>query len=59
MRSGLAEMLKHGLIFDKVYWQKFSDLSQLSSDDLDKLIFESVIIKNTIVSQSLDPNKDS
>lgn len=56
MRSGLAEMLKHGLIFDKVYWQKFSDLSQLFSDDLDKLIFESVIIKNTIVSK--DPTEN-
>ena len=26
MRSGLAEMLKHGLIFDKAYWEKFLDL---------------------------------
>ena len=56
MRSGLAEMLKHGLIYDKTYWQKFTDLSQLTSDDLEGLIYESVIIKNTIVSQ--DPTEN-
>ena len=56
MRSGLAEMLKHGLIFDKEYWNKFSDLGQLTSDDLDQLIYESVSIKNTIVSQ--DPTEN-
>jgi 3-dehydroquinate synthase len=56
MRSGLAEMLKHGLIFDKEYWTKFSDLGQLTSDDLDELIYESVSIKNTIVSQ--DPTEN-
>lgn len=49
MRSGLAEMLKHGLIFDKEYWEKFSDLSVLSSDDLDSLIYDSIVIKNKIV----------
>jgi 3-dehydroquinate synthase len=56
MRSGLAEMLKHGLIFDKEYWTKFCDLGQLTSDDLDELIYESVSIKNTIVSQ--DPTEN-
>jgi 3-dehydroquinate synthase len=56
MRSGLAEMLKHGLIFDKEYWNKFCDLGQLTSDDLDELIYESVSIKNTIVSQ--DPTEN-
>jgi len=56
MRSGLAEMLKHGLIFDKEYWNKFSYLGQLTSDDLDQLIYESVSIKNTIVSQ--DPTEN-
>lgn len=51
MRSGLAEMLKHGLIQDEVYWNKMSDLSKLSSEDLDTLIYESVIIKNNVVTQ--------
>lgn len=56
MRSGLAEMLKHGLIFDKEYWNKFSDLNNLSSDDLDDLIYQSVEIKNAIVMQ--DPTEN-
>ena len=55
MRSGLAEMLKHGLIYDEAYWKRMSDLSQLTVADLDILIYESVLIKNTIVTQ--DPNE--
>jgi 3-dehydroquinate synthase len=55
MRSGLAEMLKHGLIQDEIYWNKMSDLSKLTPKDLDALIYESVIIKNNIVTQ--DPTE--
>ncbi len=51
MRSGLAEMLKHGLIYDKSYWEKFLDLTQLDLADFDQLIYESIIIKNAIVKQ--------
>ncbi len=53
MRSGLAEMLKHGLISDLIYWNKFQDLSKLSLDDLDVLIYESVLIKKNVV--DIDP----
>lgn len=56
MRSGMAEMLKHGLIFDEKYWQKFLDLKKLDLTDLDQLIFESIEIKNKIVMQ--DPNEN-
>lgn len=56
MRSGLAEMLKHGLIFDKKYWDKFKNLTSLNTNDLDTLILESIQIKNTIVSQDLTEN---
>ncbi len=49
MCSGFAEMLKHGLIQDRSYWEKISDLSQLNFDDLDQMIYESVVIKNNIV----------
>ena len=49
LKSGLAEMLKHGLIYDPLYWNKFLDLSDLSLSDLDDLIHASVQIKNTIV----------
>ncbi len=51
MRSGLAEMLKHGLITGEGYWNKFQDLSKLSLDDLDNLIYESVIIKRNVVEE--------
>lgn len=56
MRSGLAEMLKHGLIFDREYWNKFKNLSSLESDDLETLIHQSIDIKNKIVSEDLTEN---
>jgi 3-dehydroquinate synthase len=55
MRSGLAEMLKHGLIDDEKYWNEFSSLQSLTTDDLDSLIYRSVQIKNEIVMQ--DPTE--
>jgi 3-dehydroquinate synthase len=56
MRSGLAEMLKHGLIFDKNYWDKFKDLKDLNTVDLDNLIHQSIQIKNTIVCEDISEN---
>ncbi|MEZ4853303.1 3-dehydroquinate synthase [Flavobacterium sp.] len=53
MRSGLAEMLKHGLISDKNYWDKFKTLSSLNTEDLDALIHQSILIKNKIVTEDL------
>ena len=55
MRSGLAEMLKHGLIYDKLYWQQFLDLKSVDFADFDSLIYRSVEIKNEIVTQ--DPTE--
>ena len=45
--SGTAEMLKHGLIMDKAYWQALiaSDLTNPQGD----LIYRSVQIKNEVV----------
>lgn len=56
LRSGLAEMLKHGLIQDRSYWKKFTDLEQLDFGDFDALIYQSILIKNKIVMQ--DPTED-
>ena len=56
MRSGLAEMLKHGLIYDREYWNQFIDLSKLDFTDLDELIHTSIVIKNDIVMQ--DPTEN-
>ena len=55
MRSGLAEMLKHGLIHDKEYWEKFLDLKAVDFADFDQLIYRSIVIKNEIVMQ--DPTE--
>lgn len=51
MRSGLAEMLKHGLAYNKTYWNSLKNLSNLTLDDLDQLIYESIQIKDTIVQE--------
>ena len=56
MRSGLAEMLKHGLIFDAGYWAEFKDLGNADFADFDQLIFRSIEIKNEIVMQ--DPTEN-
>jgi 3-dehydroquinate synthase len=56
MQSGLAEMLKHGLIYDKNYWNQFKNLESFTTDDLEKLIHRSVEIKVEIVNQDLTEN---
>lgn len=55
MVSGFAEMLKHGLITDANYWHTLTHLENLDISDLDQLIYDSVVIKNTIVMQ--DPTE--
>ena len=55
MRSGLAEMLKHGLIANKEYWNYFLDLAQIDTSELDELIHKAIVIKNEIVQQ--DPTE--
>ena len=56
MRSGLAEMLKHGLIADKTEWEKFKNLSDIDFADFDEYIRKSILIKNNIVTQ--DPTEN-
>ncbi len=51
MVSGFAEMLKHGLIYDKTYWHTLTNLDQLDVSDLDQLIYDSVLIKHAIVTK--------
>jgi 3-dehydroquinate synthase len=55
MVSGFAEMLKHGLIYDKAYWNTLTNLENLDISDLDRLIYESVVIKKKVVSE--DPTE--
>ncbi len=53
IKSGLAEMLKHGLIADADYWEllKNSDLNNPDSN----LVYKSVVIKNKVVTE--DPTE--
>ena len=55
MRSGLAEMLKHGLIKNADYWNRLCDLKELNISDLEGLIHESITLKNEVVKR--DPNE--
>ncbi len=57
MRSGLAEMFKHGLIADVSYWNQLKNMSELTVEDLELLIYHSVSIKNEIVLQ--DPHEEN
>tara|TARA_R110002020_G_scaffold21009_2_gene71238 strand:- start:63492 stop:64553 length:1062 start_codon:yes stop_codon:yes gene_type:complete len=51
--SGFAEMLKHGLIRNKKYWEELKLLSDFG--DMDEFIYDSVIMKNEVVLQ--DPTE--
>lgn len=51
MRSGLAEMLKHGLISDRNYWSSLIHMGDASEEQLDEFIHTSIKIKNNIVEQ--------
>jgi len=49
LKSGLAEMLKHGLIADSKHWLKLAMMKSLSKKSVEKYIATSIKIKNDIV----------
>ena len=49
LKSGFGEMLKHGLIFDKKYFKRLSELKNINSKLNNELIYNSIKIKNEIV----------
>lgn len=51
--SGYAEMLKHGLISNESVWAKLInfDVNNIDYDQLRELVFESVLVKESIVEQ--------
>lgn len=55
IRSGYAELLKHGLISDKNIWHKLSDNFNLTGLNFEDVVFESITIKKSITEQ--DPNE--
>jgi 3-dehydroquinate synthetase len=56
MLSGFAEMLKHGLIHSDESWERLKDIDITEQDSIEELIWESVVIKDKIVSK--DPFED-
>lgn len=54
MRSGFAEVIKHGLIYDKRLFLKTKSV-RLEEDNLDAIVFRSVEIKNEVITQ--DPTE--
>ncbi|PIE50729.1 MAG: 3-dehydroquinate synthase [Flavobacteriales bacterium] len=49
LQSGFAEMLKHGLINDKVHFQSLTELEYLNAEEIMPLISPSMSIKHKIV----------
>ncbi len=49
LRSGFAEILKHGLIFDKDYWEMASQIDLPNFNDWVSVIQRSILIKKTVV----------
>lgn len=56
LKSGFAEMLKHGLISDEKYWDSLIEINNLEPSGLEELIYQSILIKKAIVEE--DVNED-
>lgn len=55
LTSGLAEILKHGLVSDAEYWDRCISTDLLDADELAEIIEHSIRIKSAIV--AADPNE--
>lgn len=53
LQSGFAEMIKHGIIAGNEYWQRISEVNQISSASVAPLIEGAVSIKDSIT--AIDP----
>ncbi len=51
LRSGFAEMLKHGLIADAAHWNDLSSLHKITPESITPFINRSMAIKNEVVSK--------
>lgn len=56
VNSGMAEMLKHGLIQEESYWNKMTEVRAYDYKHFDDLIYDSIVIKNEVV--KIDPNEN-
>lgn len=55
--SGMAEMLKHGIIHSQDSWEKIVVMDSTNKTEFEELIWESIEIKNNIVLQ--DPSENN
>jgi len=51
LRSGFAEMLKHGLIADVPYWDTLKKLGTITPEKVAPFIYRSVELKNKVVTE--------
>ena len=51
LRSGFAEMLKHGLIADEKHWNDLISIAEISAENLEPLIKRSMEIKQFVVTE--------
>lgn len=49
--SGLAEMLKHGIIYSKEYWERIKKADFSKKEEFESLIWDSIQIKKEIVAK--------
>jgi 3-dehydroquinate synthase len=49
LKNGYSEMLKHGLIADKLHWENLKKINFENLENLTALILDSIAIKNKIV----------
>lgn len=54
LRSGFAEMLKHGLIYNQKHWFSLTSLSEITPKNIVPFISESINIKHQIVQQDFE-----
>jgi len=55
LKSGFAEMLKHGLIANKKHWDNLTQINEITVASVSPFIYDSVQIKHQIV--ELDPTE--
>ena len=55
LNAGYAEVIKHGIIDSESYWDKIKSFKELNIDEMDTIIWESVLVKNNII--TIDPSE--
>lgn len=55
LKSGYAELLKHGLIADRSSWERLSKAESIAELDFEQLVYESIQIKKNVTEK--DPHE--